>query len=155
MKKYLVIGATALSLSACTTDGMPVKQTVGALGGGAAGAYAGSQFGSGTGRLIATGAGTLLGAFLGSSLGASLDRADQIAANQAAQQAYTAPMGQTVSWSSPETGNSGTITPIREGKTSSGAYCREFQQTIIVNGRSEAATGQACQQSNGTWQIVS
>ena len=35
MTKVLIAGAAALVLAACTTDGMPIKQTAGALGGGA------------------------------------------------------------------------------------------------------------------------
>ena len=155
MTKVLIAGAAALVLAACTTDGMPIKQTAGALGGGAAGGVLGSQFGKGNGQLLATAGGTLLGAFLGSELGKSLDRADTLAVSQAANQAYAAPLGQTISWNSPDSGHSGTITPVREGRTPTGSYCREFQQTITVGGRQQQATGQACRQADGTWQIVS
>jgi surface antigen len=154
MRKLIIAAVAALGRAACQTDGLGTKQTVGALGGAAAGGYLGSQFGGGTGNLLMTGAGTLLGAFVGSELGKSLARADQAAASRAAVQAYSAPIGQTISWSNPETGNSGAITPVREGRTQSGAYCREFQQTILVGGRSEQAVGQACQQADGSWQIV-
>jgi surface antigen len=155
MTKVLIAGAAALMLAACTTDGMPIKQTAGALGGGAAGGVLGSQFGKGNGQLLATAGGTLLGAFLGSELGKSLDRADTLAVSQATNQAYAAPLGQTISWNTPESGNSGTITPVREGRTPTGSYCREFQQTITVGGRKEQATGQACRQTDGSWKIVS
>ncbi|HEV7367898.1 RT0821/Lpp0805 family surface protein [Arenibaculum sp.] len=154
MRKLIIAGTAALGLAACQTGDLGTKQTVGALGGAAAGGLLGSQFGSGTGALIMTGAGTLLGAFVGSELGRSLDRADQAAAGRAAMQAYSAPVGQTISWSNPDSGNSGTVTPVREGRTQTGAYCREFQQTILVGGRSERAVGQACQQADGSWQIV-
>jgi len=154
MRKILIVATAAFGLAACQTDGLATKQTVGALGGAAAGGYAGSQFGKGTGNLVATGAGVLLGAFLGGELGKSLDRADQAAATQAASRAYAAPMGETIAWQNPQSGNSGTITPVREGRTQSGDYCREFQQTINVGGRMERANGRACQQPDGTWQIV-
>ncbi|WP_207478184.1 RT0821/Lpp0805 family surface protein [Arenibaculum pallidiluteum] len=154
MRKILIAATVTLALAGCQTNGYGTKQAVGTLGGAAAGGLAGAQFGKGTGNLVATGAGVLLGAFLGSELGQSLDRADQMAATQAASQAYAAPMGQTISWQNPQTGNSGTITPIREGQTQTGAYCREFQQTINVGGRMEQANGRACRQQDGSWQIV-
>ena len=154
MMKVLMAGVAALALAACTTNGLPIKQTAGALGGGAAGGVLGSQFGKGNGQLLATAGGTLVGAFLGSELGKSLDRADTLAASQAADRAYAAPLGQTISWNTPGSGNSGTITPVREGRTATGSYCREFQQTITVGGRKEQATGQACRQADGTWQIA-
>ncbi len=34
-----------------------------------------------------------------------------------------------------------------------GGKCREYRQDIVVNGRAEKASGAACQQSDGSWQI--
>ena len=157
MKKIAVTALVALSLAACSQSGsgFGTKQTVGALGGAAAGGVIGSQFGGGTGKLITTGVGTLLGAYLGSELGQSLDRADEGYAQRAATQAYGAPIGSTIQWNNPESGNRGTITPIRDGRDNSGNYCREYQQTVYVGGKAERANGTACQQPDGTWRIVS
>jgi surface antigen len=130
------------------------KQLFGTLGGAALGGWAGSGIGGGTGKLAAVGAGTLLGAFLGSGLGGSLDRADEVYARQAAAQAYAAPVGSPVQWSNPYSGNAGTIRTTREGWAMSGAYCRKFQQQVIVGGRVRSAFGQACQQPDGSWRIV-
>lgn len=130
------------------------KQQIGTGVGAVVGGLAGSQFGGGRGQLVGTGVGVLLGALVGSSLGASLDKADIAYAQQAQYRAYNAPIGQTVSWNNPQSGNSGTYTPIRDGRTSAGAYCREYQQTIYVGGRQETATGQACQNSDGTWRVI-
>ena len=127
---------------------------MGTLGGAAAGGLAGAQFGKGTGQLAATAGGVLLGALLGGEVGKSLDRADQTYATRAADRAYTAPMGEQIRWENPESGNYGMVTPTREGRTPSGQYCREFNQTIYVGGRAEQATGRACQQPDGTWKIV-
>src|SRR5215471_20055041 len=33
-------------------------------------------------------------------------------------------------------------------------YCREFQTTIVVDGHPQDAHGTACQQPDGTWQVV-
>lgn len=157
MKKIALTVAVALSLAGCAqgTSGYGTKQTVGAVGGAVAGGALGSRFGGGTGKLIATGIGTLLGAYAGSELGRSLDRADETYAQRAASQAYGAPLGETIRWNNPQSGNSGTITPLRDGYASNGSYCREYQQTVYVGGRAQQASGTACQQPDGTWRIVS
>ncbi len=54
----------------------------------------------------------------------------------------------------PESGNYGTVTPIRDGSTSSGQYCREYQQTVTVGGRTQQAYGTACRQPDGQWKVV-
>lgn len=135
--------------------GMGTKQTVGALGGAVAGGVLGAQIGHGTGRLIATGAGTLLGAFLGSEIGRSLDRADRQYAESAFDRASSAPMGQQITWSNPDSGHYGSVTPVREGQTADGRYCREYETSIYVDGRYEQARGRACRNPDGTWQMVS
>lgn len=159
MKKFaiLTMAVATLALGACsnTFQNAGTKQTVGALGGAVAGGVLGSQIGGGSGRLIATGAGVLLGGLLGSEIGASLDNADRAYAMQAQNRAYAAPVGETISWNNPQSGNSGTITPVRDGYASSGRYCREYQQEIAVGGKRESAYGTACQKPDGTWEIVS
>ena len=62
---------------------------------------------------------------------------------------------ETVRWNNPESGNYGTVTPTRDGYSSAGRYCREYQQTIVVNGRNQTGYGQACQSPDGSWEIVS
>lgn len=130
------------------------KQT-GLLGGAAAGESAGSQAGSGAGEVIATGPGALAGALLGSEVGRSLDRADQAQLSAAFDKATTARIGQSVNWNNPESGNRGAVTPVREGHTNSGRLCREYKATVQVDGRSEEGIGTACQNPDGTWQLVS
>lgn len=162
MNKFVLTTAliASMSLAACANGqmggigGMGTKQTVGAAGGAVLGGLAGSQIGDGKGRLIATGVGTLAGLFLGSEIGKSLDRADMAYANRAATTAHTAPIGQQISWNNPESGNYGYVTPVNDGYTQSGQYCREYKQTIYVDGRQETGYGTACKQSDGTWQIV-
>lgn len=146
---------STLALGACETmQGMGPKQGLGTAVGAVGGGLAGSQIGSGSGRLWATGAGALLGAFVGSEIGGSLDKADRAYAEQASSRAHSAPLGETISWENPQSGNHGTITPVKQGKSSSGELCREYQQTIVVEGRAETAYGTACQQADGTWRLV-
>lgn len=157
------VAAIAIALAACTQGpggqtetplGGP-KETVGTLLGAGTGAFIGSRIGGGTGNVVATVAGGLLGAFVGSQLGKSLDRADQAYMQQTTQRSLeTAPSGQVTSWSNPDSGHSGTVTPSRTYQTSSGQYCREFQQTVMIGGQSQQAYGTACRQPDGSWQIV-
>jgi surface antigen len=148
--------AAALTLGACNTlQGAGNKQIIGTGAGAVAGGLLGSQVGGGSGRLWATGAGVLLGGLLGSEIGASLDNADRAYAQQAQTRAYSAPVGESISWNNPQSGNYGTYTPTRDGYSSSGRYCREYQQTIVVGGRSQNGYGTACQQPDGSWEIVS
>lgn len=146
-----------ISLGACsnTMQNRGNKELAGGATGAVLGGLAGSQVGGGSGRLWATGAGVLLGALIGSEVGSSLDKADQAYANQANTRAHTAPIGETVSWNNPDSGNYGEVTATRDGYSSAGRYCREYQQTIVVNGRNETGYGTACQQPDGSWEIVS
>jgi surface antigen len=139
-------------VTAC--EGAGGKETAGTLLGGAGGALLGAQVGSGSGQVLAAVAGGLAGAFLGNQIGKSLDKADQVYAEQATQQAQTAPIGETITWNNPESGNSGTYTPVRDGYDNTGAYCREYQTTVTVGGKVEEAYGTACQQPDGSWKVV-
>ena len=153
--KLAVAGAAALALTACAQNEAGPKESIGTLLGAVVGGVAGSQVGSGRGQLVATGVGTLLGAYLGNEIGKSLDRADRLYMQQAEQQATVAPISETIAWSNPDSGNYGTVTPKREGTHQvTGEYCREFQQTVTVGGRSEEAYGTACRREDGTWEIV-
>lgn len=157
----LLVVVSTLALSACAQDGqanawgMGNKQTIGTLGGAAAGGIVGSNVGKGKGAIAATIIGSLLGAYAGSSIGKSLDSADIAAHDRATAQAYNAPLNDTITWSNPDTGHSGTVTPVREGVNSStGATCREYRQTITVGDKTEQAIGRACKNADGTWTIV-
>ncbi len=151
----------SLSLGACAQNGednawgMGNKQTVGTVGGGVLGGLAGASMGKGRGRLWTTGAGALLGAFVGSSIGKSLDQADRMYHEQAVERAYAAPLNDTISWNNPQSGHHGTVTPIREGRNAStGGVCREYKQSIFIDGQAQTAVGRACQNGDGTWSVV-
>jgi len=144
--------AGALSLTAC--EGAGGKETAGTLLGGAGGALLGAQVGSGSGQILAAIGGGLAGAFLGNQIGQSLDKADQAYAERATQQAQAAPIGQTIAWNNPDSGNSGTITPRQDGYDAGGRYCREYETTVTIDGRVERATGTACRQADGSWMVL-
>lgn len=157
MKKFgLLMSVLALfAFTGCETIAQGGdKEKIGGVSGAVIGGILGSKVGGGSGEKWATGAGVLVGAILGSELGRSLDKADMIYANQANTQAHSAPVGETINWSNPESGNSGAVTPVRDGYSSVGRYCREYQQRITVGGRDETAYGTACQQPDGSWEII-
>lgn len=163
-RTYTLVPAliAVLALPACQQTGpggrwgdVGQKEAVGTLGGAALGGYLGNQIGGGTGKTIATVAGVLLGGWAGNEIGSSLDRADRAEIGRAQTQAYAAPIGKQIVWENPQSGNYGTITPVRNGRDpSTGAYCREYQTTVTVGGRKQAAYGQACQQPDGSWEVV-
>jgi surface antigen len=61
---------------------------------------------------------------------------------------------QTTVWENPDTGTTGSVTPIETFQNEDGQYCREYQQTVTIGGRERRAYGTACRMPNGTWQIV-
>lgn len=144
----------AASLLAACARGMGPKESSGALIGGVGGAVVGAQMGHGDGQLVAIAAGTLLGVLLGGEIGRQLDDADRIAAQRAYEQAQTAPIGQNIEWNNPDNGHQGAVTPVRDGTSSAGEYCREYQQAVTIGGRTENAYGVACRQPDGSWRIV-
>ncbi len=127
----------------------------GTLAGAAGGAYVGSRW-SGAGRgtqTAATAAGALLGGLAGFLAGRSIDRGQCESAYAARNQALNnAQLGQSINWSQ---GNaSGSFTPTRTGTDTTGAECREYEQTIRVDGVLETGVGRACRRPDGRWQIV-
>jgi surface antigen len=145
-----------VSLGACEGfQGSGTKERIGTVAGAVGGGVLGAQIGGGKGQMIATGLGTLLGAWVGNEIGTSLDKADYAYAREAEQRAYTAPIGQQISWNNPESGNYGTVTPVRQGTTTAGNECREYEQTIYVGGRAETGVGVACKMSDGRWEVQS
>ncbi len=146
--------ALVLALAACA-PGQVNKQTGGTLIGAGLGALTGSQIGGGRGKLAAVAIGALAGAYLGSEIGKSLDRADRLAMKRTSQNALESnPAGQSSSWSNPDSGHSGTVTPTRTYQTASGQNCREYQQTVTIDGKTEQAYGRACRQPDGSWKII-
>lgn len=66
--------------------------------------------------------------------------------------ATAAPLGETIYWS--EGSASGSVTPIQEGTSSAGRYCREFQHEVNIGGKTELLYGTACRNDDGSWEIV-
>ncbi len=146
---------TSLGLIACAENQGP-KERGGTVIGAIAGGLLGSTMGKGPGRLIAVGVGAVLGGIIGSEVGKSLDRADRAYMQRTTQQSLeTQPLGQSSTWRNPDNQHSGTVTPTRTYQRDNGQPCREFQQTVTIDGRTERAYGTACRQSDGSWKITS
>lgn len=74
--------------------------------------------------------------------------------HEAAQiKATTMKVGETISWNKKNA--SGSVTVQRDGTSTTGRYCREFQQKITIGGSTEQAYGTACRNHDGSWEVVS
>jgi surface antigen len=163
MKEFFAVLALTLALGACAQPGDGYGPSQAAPGGtglnrttGGAGldAVADAEGEQGSGKLAMTTPGVLAGGLVGVQIGKSLDEADVAYANRTAQRGFeTAPTGQSVAWTNPDTGNRGTITPTRTYQMPGGQYCREFTHTVTVRGHTQEGIGTACRQPDGSWQI--
>lgn len=153
--KFTGVVVLTLALAACGSSGQGDKQTAGTLLGAGLGALTGSQFGSGKGKLASVAVGALAGAWLGSEAGKSLDKADKAYAQRTAQDALEYNRtNQPSTWNNPDSKASGTFTPTKTIQTADGTNCREYETTIVIDGKTEKATGTACRQPDGSWRVV-
>jgi surface antigen len=145
-----VVMLVVIACTGCASMEANPKTTVGALGGGAFGGLIAAAAGGGGAAI----AGAVIGgALLGGLAGNYLDQRDKQLAAQAQQRALeSAPTGQPVAWSNPDSGHQGTVTPVRTYQ-SEGSYCREFQSDVVINGKPEKAYGTACRQPDGSWKV--
>lgn len=151
--KPLVILATVAVLGACA-DSSHQKQQTGTVLGGVLGGVLGSNVGEGKGKTAGTIAGVLIGAVIGGEIGRSMDETDRMMAEQTAQRTLeTTPTGQTSTWSNPDSGHSGSVTPTRTYNTPQGQDCREYETTVYIDGQRETAYGTACRLPDGTWEL--
>jgi surface antigen len=152
----LITMFTALVLLAGCAAPLGPREGTGTILGAGTGALLGSQIGGGQGRLVATAAGTLLGALIGQDVGRTLDRADQAYLQRTSQDSLeNSATNQPTSWVNPDTGHQGTVTPTSTYQANDGRYCREFTQTVEINGETQQAYGTACRQPDGSWQLSS
>jgi surface antigen len=131
------------------------EEVMGTLLGAALGGLVGAQVGSGSGKKVAIAAGVLGGGYLGNRIGKKLSCKDQEYHYDTTQSALEyKPTGSTAAWANPDTGHSGAVTPTRTYIAGNGTPCREFTQTIEVDGQLEDINATACRQPDGSWAIV-
>ena len=141
----VVVAATG-----CATIEDNPKASIGAFGGAAFGGLIAAAAGGGGAAI----AGAVIGgALLGGFAGNALDQRDKRLAAEAQQRALeSAPTGQPVAWTNPDNGHAGTVTATRTYQ-SGGAYCREFQSDVTIDGKPDKAWGTACRQPDGSWKV--
>ncbi|MCP1337461.1 RT0821/Lpp0805 family surface protein [Futiania mangrovi] len=154
LKPVIVVAALGLAVAGCETGAGP-KETAGVLLGAAGGALAGQAIGGGSGRIVSTAVGTIAGAYLGQQIGRSLDEQDRLLARRTTYDALESGRSyEPVSWRNPDSGHSGEVTPGPSYKSAQGYDCREYTQTVYIDGRRETAKGTACREPDGTWRVV-
>jgi len=150
LRGIAALGSCAILATSCSSVGP--KAAVGAATGAAAGGLIGAAAGGGAEGIAA---GVLLGGLAGGALGDALDQRDRELADRSNQYALEANrVGEPSTWQNPDSGNSGSITPTRTYQTSQGQFCREYQQTVVVDGQTQKVYGTACRQPDGSWRVV-
>ncbi len=153
-----------ISLIVCAVSGMVgctnmgPKETGGRLLGGAAGALIGSQFGKGTGRLVGVAIGTLAGSYIGGGLGYRMDAQDRAMAQRAMINTLeSAPDNSSRGWKNPNNGHSGQVKVTRtQEMPNSHLVCRDYVNTVIIDGKEETLHGRACRDmrdTRGAWMV--
>ncbi len=151
-KSVSVLLLIAILVTGCAEMQANPKTTIGAVGGATVGGLIGAAAG---GHATGIAAGVIGGMLVGGVIGNLLDDRDRRLAAEAAQKAFeSTPSGHAVAWRNPDSGHSGSVTPVRTYQTTQGTYCRDYQSTVVIEGKRERATGTACRQPDGNWRIV-
>jgi surface antigen len=145
-----LVATIALSGAGCSGP----HETSGTVVGASTGALIGAAATRGSPTAIAIGA--LAGALVGGEIGRRLDERDRMMYWQAANAAAAQPVGTTSSWSNPDSGNRGTVTPTSQPvRSADGRTCRNFTETITLkDGSSDTIRGRRCQNADGSWEFV-
>ncbi|MSO70100.1 MAG: hypothetical protein EXQ98_07485 [Alphaproteobacteria bacterium] len=59
---------------------------------------------------------------------------------------------QSVAWHNPQSGNRGSVTPIRTFKSATGEWCREYAYDVPAASGTETLHAVACRAPEGRWQ---
>jgi surface antigen len=152
-KRLMAVSAILLivALAGCEAGGMRMGPGTasGGLGGAAAGGLLGAALGGGSTGIAS---GVLIGGLLGAGVGQMLDqRSQQMQAQTVSRALENSQSGTTTSWTNPDNGNRGTVTPLRTFRGQDGNYCREFQQSVVIEGQNQQLNSTACRQPDGSW----
>ena len=132
-------------------DNEVLGSMIGAIGGG----VIGHQVGRGSGQALATFAGVLLGSVVGGQIGRDLDDAERLKLASATQYALeNQRSGTRTVWDNPDRRVCVVVVPKPAFKNELNQYCREFQQSIAIDGKKQSAYGTACRQPDGQWKIA-
>ena len=127
--------------------------TIGSLGGAAGGGLLAAALHANPAGIAA---GVILGGLTGGLIGHLVDNKDKEIAAQTTQRALeSAPTGTPLPWQNPSNGHTGTVEPLRTYQNTAGSYCREYTDTVTIDGRKQQSYGTACRQPDGSWKNVS
>lgn len=143
-----------LGLGACATPGA-VRQPAETQPESTTGTPAGPATGDGGEQVARLTTGLLAGGALAPGLDKTLDPADRLAMRDTTQKALgTGRSGVAVAWRNAASGHSGSVTPQPPFRTDKGLDCREFQQTVTIDGAMITGYGTACRDNEGAWRMV-
>jgi surface antigen len=98
-----------------------------------------------------TAGGAAAGGFFGNRIGAALDDEDKRRAYAAEMQALeSGPSGAPVPWRNPDSGRYGNVVP-GPAYEANDAACRQYTQTVYIDGTPQIEHGTACRNPDGTW----
>lgn len=140
------LGVASLPLNGCSAGHNAAGAT---LAGAAAGGLLGAAAFSGSTAWLGILGGALVGGIVGNQIGQYMDRQDAARAHAV----YVSQSGKG-RWTNHETGYTYTIKPVKSYEKN-GRYCREYQTTAKIGGRSRKVYGTACRQPDGSWKVVS
>lgn len=148
----ILISACVFALVGCSSNTQSQNTAVGAVAGAVVGGVAGSAIGAGTGQIVAIGAGAVAGALVGGYIGNSMDHSDNRAACKCLNKNRT---HKKTSWHNKKTGAHYSMKPTSNVMAYQGnTYCRQFETTATISGKTESASGIACRQADGSWKAV-
>lgn len=161
IRRRLGAAAVAFMMLAATTgcispdSSREDKLATGTIGGALAGALIGYQLiGSGTGQWVAALVLGAAGGYAGYEVTDRLTVWDRRAMQETAYYSLSeGPAGETRSWSNPDTGTGGTITPLRTYVDGEGRLCRDYAATIEVEGETYDGEETACRNAVGAWVV--
>lgn len=165
-RRRITVGALVAALASgsvgCTASGdgrmsRDDKIAAGAIAGAVVGGLIGYELlGGGQGRYLGALFLGAAGAYGGSLLADRLTRWDKTAMQETAYNTLTeTPAGETSTWRNAESGNGGTITPIRTYLNHEGRICRDYKATLSVEGEAFDGMETACRTESGAWVVRS
>ena len=148
LKKVLLSLIIPLSLTACGPNAN--NQDVGVIAGSIVGGIVGSQVGDGDGKAAATAVGIVAGSIIGGNIGASMDELNRLKMSEALEDTKT---NHARSWVDPDNNAKYTVKPTKTVYEKD-TVCRNFTMSVVIDGKLETASGVACRDKNGNWNIV-
>lgn len=77
-----------------------------------------------------------------------------LAATSQQQALETLPDGHRLAWENPHSGYSGSFRPLQTHVSTDGRYCRDYEETISVGGRTGYFEHLACRGADGHWSWI-